>query len=566
MPLLRRGRARPARNGPGAPNRLFLIVLVLGAVGALAAAGSRLEDAGGPGRPAAAPRTDRGEGRTLTIAWGARPRSLDPAFATDATSANLVWNLMDPLVRLGDDLEPVPSLARGWSVSADGRRVTFLLRTNGRWTDGRPLTARDFEYAWKRVLSPQLDSPHASRLYAIKGARAYNSCQVRCDRLRARVGVRARGDDELLVTLAVPQPWFVVQTAHPAFLPVPALAVERLGAAWASPRNIVTSGPFRLAALAGDTVTLVKNRIWRDARRVELARVEGRVVTDAAARLRAFDGGQVLVLDGSGLPATEMPALRERREYEVYEALATYLYAFNVGSVIDVHQRRAMALAVDRLALVENVVEGAERPALALTPPPAVRLGEARSPSPWLPPEGDLSAARAELERAAVVERNVTLLHPDTPGHREIALAARRAWEELGIETALRSTSAKGYLDFRGPLSRDSADLYALDRRYAYADSMAGLEAWRCRSSGNKTNFCNTGYDRLLARARREPDAAAREEIYGQAEAVLAGEDGRVPVLPLFWRAYHNLENLSVRRSFALNPLGQIDLSAVEFR
>jgi ABC-type oligopeptide transport system substrate-binding subunit len=537
---------------------------VLAAIGALAAAGSQLEDVRGPGAPAAAP-TSAGGGRTLTIAWGSRPRSLDPAFAADRTSANVVWNLMDPLVKLGDDLEPVPNLAKGWSVSVDGRRVTFLLRSGGRWTNGERVTARDFEYAWKRVLSPELGSPFAARLFAIRGARAYHACPARCDRLRRRVGVQARGDLELVVTLSSRQPWFVTQTAHPAFLPVPALVVEQHGKSWTAERNLVTSGPFRLAAFRDDTLTLVKNRRWRNARSVATGRVEGRIVPDAGARLQAFDSGQVMTLDGSPLPATEMPALRERQEFEVYPALVTYLYAFNLATLSDVHQRRAMALAIDRRALVDLVVQSADVPASGLTPATASRLGKPLEPSPWSPVDGDLAAAREELDRAAAVKRRITLLHSDEPGDREIAVAVRSVWGELGIDTTLRSRPADEYLDFRGPLSKDSVDLYAVERRYEYPDPMSGLSPWACRAPENKTNFCNAGFDRLLARARRQLDSLAREQVYREAERILAGAEGRLPAISLFWRASPNLENLSVKQSFSINALGQIDLSAVEF-
>ena len=557
---------RSRNSGRQAGSHFFLIALVLLAGGALAAAGSQLEAVGGPGRPAAAPRSDNPGGGTLRIAWGAKPRSLDPAFATDRTAANVISNLMDPLVKLGDDLQPVPNLAKGWSVSADGRRVTFFLRAGGRWTNGERVTARDFEYAWKRALSPELDSPLAERLFALRGARAYHACRARCARLRGRVGVRAEGDLELHVTLRFRQPWFVGQTAHPAVLPVHAVSVARLGEAWTRPDNIVTSGPFRLAAYTGNTITLVKDRLWRNARSIAAGRIEGEVVTDPAARVQAFDSGDVMALDGSPLPATELPALRERREYETYPALGVYFYAFNLAAVNDVHQRRAMALAVDRRALVDFVSQSPDEPAARLLPATATRVGEPTQASSWLPPRGDLAAARKELDRAASVRRQITLLHFDEPGQREVAAAVRDAWRELGIETTIRSRPADEYLDFRGPLSRDSVDLYAVDRRYDYPDAMSGLAPWSCRAPENKTNFCNAGFDRLLSRARREPDGLAREAVYLEAEEILVGPDGRMPVLPLFRRAYPNLEALSVKDSFSVNALGQIDLSAVELR
>src|ERR671925_129085 len=125
----------------------------------------------------------------ITVNWGTEPPSLDPGLATDVTSANILLNLMDPLVRLGPDLEPVPALARSWDV--DGDVVTFHLRPESRWTNGERVTAHDFVYSWKRTLSPQLAADYAYQFYGIVGAQAYNTCKSGCAALRAKVGARA---------------------------------------------------------------------------------------------------------------------------------------------------------------------------------------------------------------------------------------------------------------------------------------------------------------------------------------------------------------------------------------
>jgi ABC-type transport system substrate-binding protein len=163
-----------------------------------------------------------------------------------------------------------------------------------------------------------------------------------------------------------------------------------------------------------------------------------------------------------------------------------------------------------------------------------------------------------------LVQERVTLLHVDAPGNRAIALALRAAWQQLGIETTIRARAAEGYLDFRGPLSRDSVDLYQLDLRYPFADAAPGLSLWTCRSDRNKTNFCRARFDELVADARREGDASARQVLATRAEEVLSGADGALPGIPIYWHTRTNLEALPVRETFAVSPLGQIDLAAVE--
>jgi ABC-type transport system substrate-binding protein len=151
----------------------------------------------------------------------------------------------------------------------------------------------------------------------------------------------------------------------------------------------------------------------------------------------------------------------------------------------------------------------------------------------------------------------------DTPGNRALALAARDAWRELGIETAIVARPPRDFLDFSGPLSRDSVDLYQVELRYPYADASYGLSVWACESERNKTGFCRAGFDDLLAEAGREADVEARQRLYTRAEAILSGPLGALPAVPVYWHTAANLEALAIQPTFDVNPLGQIDLAAV---
>src|ERR1041385_6240841 len=297
--------------------------------------------AAGDGKPAA--------NQVLKMAWGAEPPSLDPGLATDTTSSNVLLNVMDPLVKLGDDLEPTPALAESWDVN--GKARTFHLRDDGRWTNGDPVTAQDFEYSWKRTLDPKLAADYAYQLYGIVGAEAYNNAKPgEAAALRDKVGAKALDDRTLQVTLTSPQPWFVQQAAHHSFLAVHQPTVERYGTKWTEPKNIVTNGAFKLGSWKHDaSITLVKNQDWRDADKVALERVEGRIIVDGTTRVQAFEAGEVDALDGGGLPPADMPRLKQLAEYEKYPALGTYYYGFNLKNVPDLNQRRAIDRKSTRL-------------------------------------------------------------------------------------------------------------------------------------------------------------------------------------------------------------------------
>src|SRR4029079_7343423 len=281
------------------------LVLAAAAVAAVA-----LVAAGCGGGSESQPAADGGKkaaSQVLKMAWGAEPPSLDPGLATDTTSSNVLLNIMDPLVRVGDASEPVPALAESWDV--DGKTVTFHLRADGRWTNGDPVTAHDFEYSWQRTLDPKLAADYAYQLYGIVGAEEYNNAKpAQAAALRDKVGVKALDDRTLQVTLTSAQPWFVQQAAHHSFLPVHQQTVETHGAKWTEPGNIVTNGPFELAGWQHDaSLTLMKNTDWRNADKVALDRIEGRIIVDGTTRVQAFEAGEVDLLDGGGLPPADMP-------------------------------------------------------------------------------------------------------------------------------------------------------------------------------------------------------------------------------------------------------------------
>src|SRR5215211_1257774 len=202
--------------------RSFIPALVLALALAAAAAACGGSSEGSEGAKQAAK-------QEITVNWGAEPPSLDPGLASDTTSSNVLLNIMDPLVKLGDDLEPVPSLAESWDVSKDGKTVTFHLRDDGRWTNGDPVTAEDFEYSWKRTVSPELAADYAYQFYGIVGGLEYNSCEKNCDALADKMGVNAVDDRTLEVKLTTPQPWFIQQVAHHSFIAVHRATVEQFG-------------------------------------------------------------------------------------------------------------------------------------------------------------------------------------------------------------------------------------------------------------------------------------------------------------------------------------------------
>ncbi len=500
--------------------------------------------------------------QVITVNWGTEPPSLDPGLATDTTSSDVITNIMDPLVKLGEDLEPVPNLAESWDVSPDGKTVTFHLRGDGKWTNGDPVTAEDFEWSWKRTVSPDLAADYAYQFFGIVGAAEYNACKKNCDALRDKMGVRAVDERTLEVKLTSPQPWFVQQAAHHSFVAVHRPTVEKFGNKWTEAANIVTNGPFQLDRWQHNSrLDLVKWDGWRNADDVSLERINGRMISEGTTAVQAFEAGEIDMT--AGLPPEELPRLKSMPEYAQYPGLGTYYYGINVKAVPDVKQRRAMALAIDRRTIIDNIAQADQLPTTGFTPQGMPGFDTINPGSPWLPENGDLEQAKQLMSEVANPVKKINLLLNDSPGHREIAVAIQSMWKELGLTVDIRQQEWAQFLEFIGPPPDASVSVFRFGWIGDYVDAMNFLDLWTCDSGNNSTNYCDPQYDALVTKARQTPDNEERYEIYGQLEDKLLGEDGAVPMAPIYWYTYVQLERESIKDTLEVNLLSQTDYSKV---
>jgi oligopeptide transport system substrate-binding protein len=544
---------------------LLLAMLVAGLALVAAGCGGDDDDGDAAGTGAADTGGTPAAEQVITVNWGTEPPSLDPGLASDTTSSNILLNIMDPLVRLGDDLEPIPAAAESFETSEDGKTVTYHLRDDLQWTNGDPVTAEDFEYSWKRTVSPELGADYAYQFYGIVGAQEYNSCEgnaAKCDPLADKMGVNAVDERTLEVKLTTPQPWFVQQSAHHSFLAVHRPTVEQFGDRWTEAANIVTNGPFELDSWQhSQSINLTKWPEWRDADSVTLTRVNGRMIEDGTTAVQAFEAGEVDAL--LTLPPDETARLKETPEYEQYTALGTYYYGINVDNITDVNQRRAMSLAIPRQSIIDNIAQADQIPASGFTPEGMPGYDAINPDSPWMPAEGDMEQAKQLMEDVANPVTDITLYINDSPGHREIAVGVQAAWKELGIDSTIKQQEFQQYLEFLGPPPNKDVDTYRLGWIGDYVDAMNFLELWTCESGNNSTNFCDEEYDRIIEEARQTPDNDARYELYNQAEELLFGEDGPMPLIPIYYYTYQGLERESIKETFEQNMLDQVDLTQV---
>jgi oligopeptide transport system substrate-binding protein len=286
------------------------------------------------------------------------------------------------------------------------------------------------------------------------------------------------------------------------------------------------------------------------------------MISDGITAVQAFEAGEVDVLQG-GLPPDEISRLKETPEYQQYPGLGTYYYGVNVDNITDVNQRRAMALAIPRQSIIDNVAQADQLPASGFTPEGMPGFDTIDPESEFLPAEGDMDRAKELMAEVASPKKNITLYINDSPGHREIAVAIQAAWKELGIESTIKQQEFQQYLEFLGPPPNKDVDVYRLGWIGDFVDAINFLELWTCESGNNSTNYCNEEYDALIEEARGTEDNDARYDLYAQAEEILFGPEGEMPILPIYFYTYVALERENIQDTYNTNLLDQIDLTKV---
>ena len=236
---------------------------------------------------------------------GAEPGSLDPHQMAGTWEMNIVGEMIMGLTTEDPEGKPVPGAAERWETSADGLTWTFHLRDH-LWSDGKPVTAQDFVYAWHRILNPKTAARYASILYVLKNAEGVNGGKMPVEKL----AVKAVDDKTLEVQLEHPAPYMTELMMHQTAFPLPRHVVEAKGDDWTKPGNYVGNGPYILAEwVPNDHITVDKNPKYYDAANVKVDRVVFYPVSDANAALKRFRAGEFDVQDG--IPMDQLDFLRK---------------------------------------------------------------------------------------------------------------------------------------------------------------------------------------------------------------------------------------------------------------
>ncbi|MCJ7738067.1 MAG: ABC transporter substrate-binding protein, partial [Anaerolineae bacterium] len=300
-------------------------------------------------------------------------RTLDPARSTDGASRSVISQLSSCLAALSPDATVMPDLAASWQMLDDGRRYIFHIRDGVRWSDGVPLTAHDFEFAWKRMLAPETASPNASMLHCIKGARAYSSGELRD---AAQVGVHARDERTLIVELETPTSFFLQLLAETTAMPLPHHIWQAARGAEPEPENLPSSGPYVLRSWEpGQRILLESNPNYSGRADGNVQQAVLRLGT-GLDQLADYDSDQLDLAFLNGLTPEEMDRARQKHpdDYVTQPLPLTIYVGFDARQAPfdDRRVRRALALGTDRETLAHVVARGTVFPATGGILPPGM--------------------------------------------------------------------------------------------------------------------------------------------------------------------------------------------------
>ena len=305
------------------------------------------------------------ESKHIRHALSAEPESIDPRMSTSLPASTVEAQLFEGLTTLDENNRPVAAAAERWEISPDGRKYVFHLRAGLKWSNGDPVTAGDFEYAWKTALNPELASTNAYMLYCLKNGEAYATKKVD----EASVGVRAKDDRTLEIELERPTAYFLALTAFHAYYPIHKKSVAG-NDKWANqPQTLIGNGPFKLAAwVKSSRMELVKNEHYWDSAKVKSGKLEFYLLDNSSTALSLYESGQLET--GDAIPPSEVPRLIKEGKVKVYPFLGTCYISFNTAKppFDNPKVRQAFTLAMDRAAITDKLLRGGQQPALAFVP------------------------------------------------------------------------------------------------------------------------------------------------------------------------------------------------------
>jgi oligopeptide ABC superfamily ATP binding cassette transporter, binding protein len=464
----------------------------------------------------------------------AEPGTLDPAKARGTHESWPLQHLFAGLTRVNKDGKVENVLADKIEVSEDGKVYKVTLKDGLKWSDGNPVTAEDFEFSWKRVLDPKLESQYAYQLYYLAGAEDYNKGKGKAE----DVGVKALDPKTLQVTLKQPTAYFDSLMAFYTYYPVSKKVVEA-NPDWAKdPKTFVSNGPFVLKEWTHNAkIVMDKNPNYFEADKVKIDGIDLDIIEDQSTVYQKYVAGEYnMVVE---LPTEVTAKLRAENNPELVIGPNVALYYYNLNPAIkplnNVKVRKALSLALDRKVITDQITQGGQLPATAIVPPGLLDdTGKEFSEANKDMIKTDIEEAKKLLTEGLAEEKmtpadvKLTILYNTSENHKKIAEAIQQMWnKELGINTTLEN------VEFKVKIDRENAHQFEISRSGwvgDYLDPMTFVDLWITGASNNYVNYSNPEYDKLVKEAQTSTDKKLRMDNMKKAEKMILEDMAIIPI------------------------------------
>lgn len=467
------------------------------------------------------------------------PSTLDHHLTSTVAEGHIMRDLYESLVVQNAEAEIVPGVAEEWEISEDGLTYTFHLRDDAKWSNGDPVTANDFVFAFRRLQDPETAAPYANLHFIIENAEAINKGEMETSEL----GVTAIDDQTLEIQLNTPAPYFLEMLTHQTGLPLHQASVEEFGPDFTKPGNMVTNGAYMLESYTPNAqMTLRKNPEFHDAENVAIDVVNYIPFEDRAACLRRFEAGEVLSC--SDIPLEQLDYMEQNLADAIHiePYLGTWYLPVKTTKekLADPRVRQAISMAIDRDFIAEEIWQGAMVPTHSFVPEGIGNYGE---PAELPYADDDMldreDAAIALLEEAGVEdgELSVELRYNTSENNANTMTAIADMLGNIGINATTVEMEGATYFNYLR--SDGDFDIARAGWIGDYSDPQNFLFLHRSDNPGfNYSQWKNEEYDSLMDQAAEETDLEKRADILKQAETLLLEE---VPVIPILYYTSNSL-------------------------
>jgi len=456
----------------------------------------------------------------------------DPQMVEDVSGSYFVRDLFEGLMNQDSDGNLIPGVATGYTTNNAKDVYTFTLRDNARWSDGNPVTAHDFVYAWRRLADPATASPYSwfADIMALENVGAVMSGESPPEAL----GIRALDNHTLEVRLTASLPYFAAMTTHASTFPSPQWTVRTFGDGWTKPGNIVGNGAYVLTEhIPNETATRERNTMYWNNDATIIDKVVTLVINDENTDFTRWEAGET---DKGAVPSGQYPRLKAEYPDEAisFPRLCTYYMTFNLSpsgpeAFKDVRVRQALSYALDRSVVTDKILQGGQIQAFTFTPGatagfevPAVAFGQMSQDQRNVNAKLLMAAAGYGPDNPLKFE----YMYNTSEGHKKIAIGAQQMWKEtLGAEATLANQEWKTFLKTRGGQNFDIArGGWCGD----YNEASTFLDLMTTPSGYNDGKFSNAEVDELMTSARTMSDATSN---YTRVEEIMANE---MPIIPVY--------------------------------